>query len=91
MVALTVSVSPLMAALSEWSIALFGAGVVLMVVFQAQQIDRKRLFGVLVALAAFSVAVFADGDVPMPNGCDLIEKYSALWWAAGCWWYELAS
>jgi hypothetical protein len=58
----------------------------LMLVFQAQSVSRRRLVGaVVLVLVAVTCKVLADGDVPVSNPCKDIDPGSWLWWFLGCW------
>jgi hypothetical protein len=70
-----------------WQVAaVIGFGVLLLV-FHAQNISRRRLIAsVCLMVLAVGCAVYADGgDLVIYNYCKDLEPWSAAWILGGCW------
>jgi Ca2+/Na+ antiporter len=71
---------------AEASVVFVVGMAILLMVFQAQSVSRRRMVGaVVLVLVAVTCKVLADGDVPVGNPCKDVDPNSWLWWFLGCW------
>jgi hypothetical protein len=61
-----------------------------MLLFQAQRVDRRRIIAavlLIVATLGYTALSADDGDIPVTHPCIVmgIEPYSYAWYAAFCW------
>lgn len=78
-----------MSAGADWSLLLTLLPILAFTFYLERRPPQRRVIAVLGIVLMAGMALFADGDLVIPDpclACAQFEPWSVAWVLAGCWW-----